>query len=395
MSQSLKLTPDLHPGYRLRRLCGRGGFGEVWEAEKENGDMVALKFLPSARARGAAKELRSVQVLQERAHAHLIRIDRVWCAADFLIVAMELADGSLTDLLDVYRTDRGTALPPNHLLPLLTQAAEALDFLNNRQHLVHGQWVTIQHCDVKPHNLLMVGESLKLSDFGLTSTLTGRHQIHDRAGTPDYAAPEVFQGRLSDRTDQYALAVCYCVLRGGRLPFPDTPPDFRAGYSRPPPVLDMLAPAERPAVARALAVAPRERWPSSGEFVVELRKHAVAAAADIGVALPKTRREPRYATGTRVTCELLATLGNQNWPTDVHNLSLGGARLRITQPDCEFRPGRLLELEFTDRENGIRLQATLRLIQCTLLEGGDYEVGGAFLRPLNEELVTTLKKPIV
>src|SRR5947209_16690599 len=43
------------------------------------------------------------------------------------------------------------------------------------------------------------------------------------SGTPDYAAPEVFRSRLSNRTDQYALAITYCQLRGGRLPFPDTP----------------------------------------------------------------------------------------------------------------------------------------------------------------------------
>jgi serine/threonine protein kinase len=205
-------------------------------------------------------------------HSHLIRIERVWCAGGFLVIAMELADGNLADLLDVYFTEFDTPLPSAHLLPLLAQAANALDFLNNRRHLIHGEWVTVQHCDVTVRNLLVFGKTVKLSDFGLTTTLSGRQKVHHRSGTPAYAAPEVFQGYLTNRTDQYALAVCYCLLRGGQFPFADTPPDFRSDYARPAPNLDMLAPAERPAVARALALVPEDRWPSCGDLVAALEK---------------------------------------------------------------------------------------------------------------------------
>jgi serine/threonine protein kinase len=222
----------------------------------------------------AAQELRSVQVMQSLVHAHLIRIDRVWCAADYLVVAMELADGSLSDLLEIYRGDCGAPLPPQHLLPFLAQAAEALDFLNNRQHLVSGQRVTVQHCDVTPRNMLLVGNALKLSDFGLATTLAAREKTRFRAGTPAYAAPEVFQGLVSDHTDQYALAVCYCFLRGGKLPFPDTPTGFPADYIRPRPDLSMLTAAERPVIARALAPTPQERWPSCGKLILELERLA-------------------------------------------------------------------------------------------------------------------------
>src|SRR5260221_6651219 len=94
------LSEELHPGYQLVRLRGVGGCGEVWEAEKEYGRRVALKFLRCSGARGgAAMELRSLQIVQGLRHGHLVEIDRVWCAEAFLIIAMELADGSLTDLL--------------------------------------------------------------------------------------------------------------------------------------------------------------------------------------------------------------------------------------------------------------------------------------------------------
>src|SRR6266849_11033128 len=116
----LSLSKDLHPGYELVRLRGVGGFGEVWEAEKENGRRVALKFLRCTGARGgAAMELRSLQIVQGLRHRHLIETDRVWCAGAFLMIAMELADGSLADLLDIYREERGGAMPAGHLLPLM------------------------------------------------------------------------------------------------------------------------------------------------------------------------------------------------------------------------------------------------------------------------------------
>ncbi len=389
---ALNLSPDLHPGYRLKRPRGRGAFGEVWEAEKETGGTVALKFLLCQRGQGAAQELRSIQVVRELAHTNLIPIERVWCAAGFLVVAMELADGSLADLLGIYGADLGTPFPPDHLLPLLNQAAKALDFLNNCQHLVHGQWVTVQHCDVTPTNLLLVGQTVKLSDFGLTTTLTARQKVHLRAGTPAFAAPEVFQGRLSDRTDQYALAVCYCVLRGGQRPFADTPPDFQPDYVRPAPDLSMLAPAERSAIARALSPAPQDRWPSCGELLAELHKRNLPPSSDGHAARPECRHEARYRPRQRVHCQVLATLGNLAWEAEVQNLSTGGVRLRLFRPGCDVRPGRVLEIVLTCKARGLQVPARLRLAHSAETAEGDVEVGGAFIQPLTQDELTALSE---
>jgi serine/threonine protein kinase len=267
----LRITPDLHPGYCLQRLRGRGSFGQVWEAKTHTGEPVALKFLPCAGDQ-AGMEVRSLQLIRDCAHPGLVRIDKVWSAAGCLVIAMELADGSLADLLDVYQAELGTALPRDHLLPLLAQAAEVLDFLNTRQHCVHGRRVTFQHCDVKLANLLVFGEAVKLSDFGLTTALTSCEKAHQRAGTPAFAGPEVFQGRVTEHTDQYALAVCYCMLRGGRLPFHGTPATFDPQYVRPAPDLSMLDPDERPPISRALASVPQDRWPSCAELMARLAK---------------------------------------------------------------------------------------------------------------------------
>src|SRR5262249_42891263 len=158
------------------------------------------------------------------------------------------AEGSLLDLYDVYRSELGTPIVPEQVCLYLAQVSEALDFLNTRQHLIDGKRVAVQHCDVKPSNMLLFGDTVKLCDFGLCALTSSPIQSPRRAGTLDYTAPEVFQGRLSDRTDQYALAITYCQLRGGQLPFSDTPYEFDPTYVRPEPDLSMLPALEQPII---------------------------------------------------------------------------------------------------------------------------------------------------
>jgi serine/threonine protein kinase len=255
------------PGYRLCQLLGRGSFAEVWEAEADDGARVALKFLPAERLQATPGELRALQTIRKLPHPNLLRIDRVWCHLGYIIIAMELADGTLADMQATYRSEVGTAIIPEHTCLLLSQVAGALDFLNARRHVVESQTVAVQHCDVKPSNLMVLGETVKVADFGLAALMSGPVVARRPCGTPEYAPPEVFRGRLSRHSDQFALAVCYCELRGGRLPFAPAPRTFQPDYYHPPPDLSMLSRAERPVLARALAFAPEERWPSCGEFI--------------------------------------------------------------------------------------------------------------------------------
>jgi serine/threonine-protein kinase len=267
-----------YPGYRLRRLLGGGGFGEVWKAETKDGRVVALKFLNCDGRQSAARELRSLHAICRLSHPHLVRVERVWAFGGYVVIAMERASGSLADLYNVYLTSFGTPIVPEHACLLLSEAAEALDFLNTRQHQLDERLVAFQHCDIKPSNLLLFGETLKVADFGLATPLTDQLEIRGRAGTPDYCAPEIFQGRLSTSTDQYALAITYCQVRGGRLPFPDAPSSIRPDYVRPTPDLTMLSTAERPIIARALNPVPQSRWPSCGEMMARLSQVACNAS---------------------------------------------------------------------------------------------------------------------
>jgi serine/threonine protein kinase len=275
------------PGYILRRFLGRGGFGEVWEADSPRSGRIALKFMVVGESMAVSREVRAMQMISQLGHPNLIRIDQTWCIANCLAVAMELAEGSLADLYEASH-ETGIAIKPTELCGYLNQAAKALDFLNARQHIVNGQRIGIQHCDIKPSNLLLCGETIKLCDFGLASITTSQLREHRKGGTRLFMAPEVYQGRLSDRTDQYSLAVTYCLLRGGRVPFAAVTEqgEPQGGLD-----LSMLPSDEQPIVARGLAPLPENRWPSCGRLMAELaRLHSI----DSGV--PRTEESSLATT---------------------------------------------------------------------------------------------------
>jgi serine/threonine protein kinase len=260
------------PGYRLRRLRGRGGFAEVWEADAPTGPPIALKFMSSSNAGSTSRELRAIQSFQSLDHPYMVKTHGVWSVPGYIVIAMELADATLLDLMLVYHNDLGQHIDPSTLCLHLWQVGEALDFLNARRHNGDGRRVGFQHGDVKPNNVLLFGDIAKLTDHGLATPTNGPMTPCPRAGTRDYAAPEVFQGYLSDTSDQFSLAVTYHVLRTGVFPYPAIPAELPRSFHRPPPQLSLLSQPEQEAIARALSPAPQDRYPTCGHLTRALMK---------------------------------------------------------------------------------------------------------------------------
>jgi serine/threonine protein kinase len=260
------------PGHRLTRRLGAGAFGEVWEAIAPDGRAVALKFL-DCRSRPASmisREVRTLRGLSELRHPHIIHLEAVHASSRYLILVMERADGNLADLHDAYREEARTNVTSEHALELIGQAAEALDFMADLR--LPGSLAAsrgLQHCDVKPSNLLLVGDVLKVADFGLCSGTAWHAQGGGWRGTPPYAAPELYQGNAYPGTDQYALAITFCELVMGDRPFwPGH--DYRARPAIPPIDLTKLRQRELPVLSRALMPSPSDRWPSCKAFVEAL-----------------------------------------------------------------------------------------------------------------------------
>lgn len=249
------------PGYRLVERLGRGGFGEVWKATGPGGFALALKFVHFTDR--VAAEQQALDAIKDVRHPHVLTVFGAWQTDTLLVIAMERADGTLLDRWQAVRKEGLPGIPREEVLQYVTQAADAIDYLVARR---------IQHRDIKPQNLLLIGSQLKVADFGLARLLTHSVTGHTGSMTVAYAAPEFFDGRTTRQSDQYSLAVAYCQLRGGRLPFEGTATQMMAGHVHRKPDLSMLPAEERPAVARALSKRPGDRWPTCKTFVEALSR---------------------------------------------------------------------------------------------------------------------------
>ena len=106
--------------------------------------------------------------------------------------------------------------------------------------------------------------------------------------TPTYAAPEMFDDEPSAHSDQYSLAIVYQEMLVGTLPFPGrTAAQLAKQHTQAEPQLMSLPAEDRPAVARALAKKPTDRFPSCRAFVDALLRRAEASPAAVPTELPR------------------------------------------------------------------------------------------------------------
>jgi serine/threonine protein kinase len=271
------------PGYRLTGPLGAGAFAQVWEAEND-GQKVALKFI-DCRAHPAslvASEVRVLRALAGLRHPHIVELFGVHSWSRYLVLMMERADSNLADLRTAYQQQTGHNVPADHALELLEQAAMALDFLAAGKLPGFPSSRGLQHCDVKPSNLLLVGNHLKVADFGLCAG-AGWHTHKGWKGTIPYAAPELGNGGAAvPGTDQYALAVTFCELVMGDRPF--FKGNKKDSWSGAIPIdMTKLRDSEFPVISRALHPMPSARWPSCQAFIAALRKAAQAPRSTVRI----------------------------------------------------------------------------------------------------------------
>ncbi len=267
---NLNIQPGYEPitGYKLEQLIGRGGFGEVWRSEAPGGLHKAVKFVYGATdEQRAQRELRSLERIKGVHHPFLLTLERFGVIDGRLVIVTELADGSLEDVFKRHLERGSCGIPRVSLLSYLHDAADALDYLHRKYQL--------QHLDIKPGNLLLIGGHAKVADFGLLKDLRDEDCSMVGGLTPVYAPPELFDGRPSMHSDQYSLAVMYQELLTGTRPFAGrTIAQLATQHVHTAPNLNPLPPGDRPIVARALEKDPGRRYPSCTEFIDALRAAA-------------------------------------------------------------------------------------------------------------------------
>ena len=291
-------------GCRIDAVAGRGGMGIVYRATQLSlGRPVALKLIAPEHAADASfrerfqRESRMAAAID---HPNVIPVYEAGEEDGRLYLVMRWVAG--TDLHKLLRAEG--RLDPLRASLIVNQVAGALD-------AAHAAGLI--HRDVKPANVLLSGEHAYLADFGLTrfagadsNLTTAGHFL----GTVDYMAPEQFHPGPNDaRADVYALAcVLFAALTGAPPFLRETVPATMLAHLH-----DAAPRASKTAgvpsgfdrvLARALAKAPEDRYPSAGDF-----GRAVMAAAEgrsvtaeersvaRGAAAPTIRRDGALWSG--------------------------------------------------------------------------------------------------
>ena len=234
-TQQSKGSSLLSPGevvekrFRVRRLVGRGGMGEVYLCDDiELGQPVALKALRAegaGSAETAVRFRREIQLARRVTHPNVCRVFELGRhqsdGGQIDYYTMEYVDGeTLAEMLE-----RKGRLSPEEAQPIIEQIAAGLEALHERE---------IIHRDLKPGNVLLERRPsgrlrVALTDFGIAGT-TGRQAEADSfitlggqvMGTPEYMAPEQLAGvAAGPATDLFALGVTVYETLTGERPFPN------------------------------------------------------------------------------------------------------------------------------------------------------------------------------
>ena len=206
--------------YRLLKKISAGTSGIVYQGQHNifsDEPLVAIKQLRAQL--NSPKEhdsfMQEARLLRRLKHKHILPVIDAGTALGFPYIVMEYAaGGSLRELIELRQ---GQPLDLQVAVKLLAQLANALQY-------AHEQGIV--HRDLKPENILFSAQGdVLLADFGIAVILASLGTLQGGiGGTPLYMAPEQFEGIISTRCDQYALAcVAYELLTGRKIFDPPSP----------------------------------------------------------------------------------------------------------------------------------------------------------------------------
>jgi serine/threonine-protein kinase len=278
-------VPEIE-GYRVDRLIGEGGFGQVWRAARNSdGAVVAIKILhlELIRSNDALTRFdRELTAIERLDHRHVVRaLDRGTLADGRPFLVLEYIDGpSLRDVIH----ERGS-LSPTEMLAILEPLSDALATAHE---------LGLVHRDVKASNVIL-GHDAKgprpvLLDFGLVKLLDadgpGLTSSRSMLGTPAAMAPEQMKGQpVTARTDVYALGLLAFHMLTGAPAFGGAPGVVQSYLQvhgpRPRPSAKAdIDPAIDEPICRALSPDPTARFTTTRELVDALR--AIIQPSDSG-----------------------------------------------------------------------------------------------------------------
>jgi len=238
---------NLDNRYFLNKLLGTGGFGAVYFTDEVVRDRVirqlAVKLIELDED-NSETQLEELIAATNLKHPHLLD-----CFApgecelsneDFLYLLMELAQTSLETQIETGK------LSENEVRQLISEVASALVYLHDKK---------ITHRDLKPGNILKVGDKWKISDFGLVRKLQKGSvtMTSTLLGSAGYAPPEAYDGQISTSWDIWSLGIIIAEALTGELPFKgDTPLQLQNQIIKEKPDLSQLPPTMKELVEACL-----------------------------------------------------------------------------------------------------------------------------------------------
>lgn len=290
MVESLEslLTRHLGDRYAIERELGRGGMATVFLArDLKHSRQVAIKVLHPGLAAmvGTERFTREIEIAASLNHPHILPMLDSGLAGDLPFYVMPFVEGE--SLRERLQREKTVAFP--EVIRLGREVASALD-ASHRHGLIHR--------DIKPENIMINQGHAVVTDFGIARLTTSADNLTATGmsvGTPTYMSPEQATGErdIDGRSDQYALACVVYELLSGRPPFEgQSILQLIARHATDP--VPILASADRslpshlqPALARALAKRPDDRFATVEEFIESL-----AGTIPTPLSVPSAAPEP-------------------------------------------------------------------------------------------------------
>ena len=253
--------------YRLTRLLGAGGFGEVYLAEHlYRTTQVAVKILPQLAQDDLHSFLIEARTFRLK-HPNIVQVLDFGVEGRIPFIVMEYTpNGTLREL-----HPKGTRVVLPTIVSYVKQVTSALQYAHDER---------LVHRDVKPENMLIgVQNQVLLSDFGIATIAhgTASQSVEAMAGTIPYMAPEQIQGHPRPASDQYSLGVVVYEWLCGDRPFHGTLTEVAVQHATmPPPSLHEKVPTISPDVEQvvltALAKDPKQRFGGVLAFATALEQ---------------------------------------------------------------------------------------------------------------------------